>query len=290
MNEKKKRMIETAIDLFAQKSFHTVSVKEITDKSGVSKGAFYIYFDSKEDLVLAIYKYYYQVIMDRIIEVGSQHKDPKQSLIEQLNMFFETLFHNRSFILMLLRDQVSLGPKVKEMIYQIKDQQMEWAKNNLRAIYGSQIQPYILDGAIILQGLMHSYSNYMVIEHHQNIDLPELSRFIVKRLDDCVQGMIQSKEPPVIQEIEKTDDLEHMLDKVEVKFQSANIPPEQRRDLTEALSVLKRELVKNRPNPIIVQAMLNQFQSVQPLKEVYKSLINHHTIQAMIHNQRSDYS
>lgn len=191
---------------------------------------------------------------------------------------------------MLLRDQVSLGPKVKEMIYQIKDQQMEWAKNNLRAIYGSQIQPYILDGAIILQGLMHSYSNYMVIEHHQNIDLPELSRFIVKRLDDCVQGMIQSKEPPVIQEIEKTDDLEHMLDKVEVKFQSANIPPEQRRDLTEALSVLKRELVKNRPNPIIVQAMLNQFQSVQPLKEVYKSLINHHTIQAMIHNQRSDYS
>lgn len=290
MNEKKKRMIETAIDLFAQKSFHTVSVKEITDKSGVSKGAFYIYFDSKEDLVLAIYKYYYQVIMDRIIEVGSQHKDPKRSLIEQLNMFFETLFHNRSFILMLLRDQVSLGPKVKEMIYQIKDQQMEWAKNNLRAIYGSQIQPYILDGAIILQGLMHSYSNYMVIEHHQNIDLPELSRFIVKRLDDCVQGMIQSKEPPVIQEIEKTDDLEHMLDKVEVKFQSANIPPEQRRDLTEALSVLKRELVKNRPNPIIVQAMLNQFQSVQPLKEVYKSLINHHTIQAMIHNQRSDYS
>ena len=49
--ENKKRIIECALKLINEKGFNNVSVSEITKTANVSKGAFYIHFKSKEDLI-----------------------------------------------------------------------------------------------------------------------------------------------------------------------------------------------------------------------------------------------
>lgn len=50
-NDKRNLIIETALSLINEKGFDNVSIEEITKAAGVSKGAFYIHFKSKEDLV-----------------------------------------------------------------------------------------------------------------------------------------------------------------------------------------------------------------------------------------------
>ena len=50
-NENKNKIIEVALKLIDEKGFDNVSVSEITKEAGVSKGAFYIHFESKEDLL-----------------------------------------------------------------------------------------------------------------------------------------------------------------------------------------------------------------------------------------------
>ena len=50
-NENKNKIIEVALKLINEKGFDNVSVSEITKEAGVSKGAFYIHFESKEDLI-----------------------------------------------------------------------------------------------------------------------------------------------------------------------------------------------------------------------------------------------
>lgn len=50
-NENKNKIIEVALKLINEKGFNNVSVSEITKTAGVSKGAFYIHFESKEDLI-----------------------------------------------------------------------------------------------------------------------------------------------------------------------------------------------------------------------------------------------
>ncbi len=52
----KKKILETALDLFSKKGFDQVTVDEIVSKSGVSKGAFYIHFPSKYDVFLEKFK------------------------------------------------------------------------------------------------------------------------------------------------------------------------------------------------------------------------------------------
>ena len=50
--EKKEKIIECALRLIEEKGYDNVSVSEITKAAGVSKGAFYIHFNSKDDLII----------------------------------------------------------------------------------------------------------------------------------------------------------------------------------------------------------------------------------------------
>ncbi|GLZ32305.1 hypothetical protein Lesp02_44930 [Lentzea sp. NBRC 105346] len=49
------RLIDAATSLFAEKGFDRVAVQEIVERAGVTKGAMYHYFGSKDDLLREIY-------------------------------------------------------------------------------------------------------------------------------------------------------------------------------------------------------------------------------------------
>jgi len=51
---RKQEYLDTALDLFVEKGYSKTTVQEIIDKMGASKGAFYHYFKSKEDIIHAI--------------------------------------------------------------------------------------------------------------------------------------------------------------------------------------------------------------------------------------------
>ena len=54
--ETKKRILETALELFSQKGFDKVTVDEIVNTSNDSKGAFYVHFQSKYEIFLEKFK------------------------------------------------------------------------------------------------------------------------------------------------------------------------------------------------------------------------------------------
>lgn len=63
--ETKRRLYEIAEQLFAQHDFADVSVEDITNEAGITKGAFYVHFASKDELIaLLIADYAARVDMD----------------------------------------------------------------------------------------------------------------------------------------------------------------------------------------------------------------------------------
>ncbi len=65
--ETKRRIYETANRLFREYGYDNVSVDSIVQAAGVSKGAFYLYFDSKDSLTAAL-------INDMVNEVDLNYK------------------------------------------------------------------------------------------------------------------------------------------------------------------------------------------------------------------------
>jgi AcrR family transcriptional regulator len=62
--EKKKRIIDAAIDEFGRNSFHKASVAGIVEKADIPRGSFYQYFKDMKDL----YKYLFEIIGQKKLE------------------------------------------------------------------------------------------------------------------------------------------------------------------------------------------------------------------------------
>jgi TetR/AcrR family fatty acid metabolism transcriptional regulator len=53
--EKRARIMDAAIKVFAERGFHTATVAEIARGAGVADGTIYLYFKSKDDLLLRLF-------------------------------------------------------------------------------------------------------------------------------------------------------------------------------------------------------------------------------------------
>ncbi|MGH9884318.1 MAG: TetR/AcrR family transcriptional regulator [bacterium] len=57
-DERPQEILEAALTVFAERGFHDARLEEIADAAGVTKGAIYHYFDTKEDLLLRAIEYH----------------------------------------------------------------------------------------------------------------------------------------------------------------------------------------------------------------------------------------
>jgi len=53
---KRERILRAAIDIFAQSGYFNAKVSEIAKAAGVADGTIYLYFDSKEDLLISVFR------------------------------------------------------------------------------------------------------------------------------------------------------------------------------------------------------------------------------------------
>ncbi|MED3822866.1 TetR/AcrR family transcriptional regulator [Priestia flexa] len=60
----KERIMETSILLFAKKGFKETSIQDIADELNVTKGTFYYYFKSKEEVLLDIHRSYIEHLVE----------------------------------------------------------------------------------------------------------------------------------------------------------------------------------------------------------------------------------
>ena len=74
------RLLTAATKLFAEQGFETTSVQQIVDAAGVTKGAMYHYFGSKDDLLYEIYARLLRVQTARMEQVAGGSEPVRQRL------------------------------------------------------------------------------------------------------------------------------------------------------------------------------------------------------------------
>lgn len=72
MNDTKEYIITVASGLFLQRSYKEVTMKDIVEKTGLSKGAFYHYFESKEQLFMEVLDFFFTSVMKHAYEKYSR--------------------------------------------------------------------------------------------------------------------------------------------------------------------------------------------------------------------------
>ena len=101
--ETRRRILETAGRLFREKGYNGVGLDAVMAEAGLTAGAFYFHFDSKEALVMAFYQRASDEMAPRIEAALAEVKGFEKRLSAILAVKFEYFEPNRSFLGALLR-------------------------------------------------------------------------------------------------------------------------------------------------------------------------------------------
>ncbi|MDW7651305.1 MAG: TetR/AcrR family transcriptional regulator [Bacillota bacterium] len=80
MSDKKRRILEAAMDDFGKYPFHQVKIEDIAEKAGVGKGTIYEYFRSKDELFAAMAQAGSQIYFREIMHSASSGRTAREKL------------------------------------------------------------------------------------------------------------------------------------------------------------------------------------------------------------------
>ncbi|MEO1336417.1 MAG: TetR/AcrR family transcriptional regulator [Myxococcota bacterium] len=92
--DKRRRIIDAAIQVFAAKGFFGARVSEIAEAAGVADGTIYLYFKSKDDVLISLFEEKMSSIMERLMALLEDHPgDPeakiRRYIVEHLRLVAE---------------------------------------------------------------------------------------------------------------------------------------------------------------------------------------------------------
>lgn len=124
--EKKLRIINSAIEEFANKGYKRATVDNIVSKAGISKGSIFQYFKNKERLYLYICDYQIKIITDEVFKQKENNENDFFKLYKQAaRVKFEILKKNPyifKFFKTLYSDDSQVAQKWLENILKNKNQ------------------------------------------------------------------------------------------------------------------------------------------------------------------------
>lgn len=121
----KERIIETALDLFQQKGYHGVSVDEIVEKAGTSKGGFYHNFKSKDALLYEIHDVFISYVLKETKTVYEKYDNPIDKVCAVLYVFTNVFDMYQRHITVFYDESAYLPHDYKEII---KEKRTEYRK------------------------------------------------------------------------------------------------------------------------------------------------------------------
>lgn len=114
----REKIIQAAIESFAQSGFDRTRIEDIAKRLGLSKGTIYLYFNSKEDLFLAICEHYLKVMRDQ------QHSaifPKKEDLVLDSGHFYENfrrLEQGKDRVMLEMVVESSRNSRLKKGMYE----------------------------------------------------------------------------------------------------------------------------------------------------------------------------
>lgn len=108
---KKQLIMEKAIELFSEQGFEATSVQQITERCGISKGAFYLSFKTKDELVISMVDYYLQQFITDIDQVVRGTYSKETVLVEFYKSIFQAFKAHSTSARVFFNEKVFLTKK-----------------------------------------------------------------------------------------------------------------------------------------------------------------------------------
>ncbi|WP_144510823.1 TetR/AcrR family transcriptional regulator [Bacillus sp. FJAT-22090] len=258
---KKQLIMESALELFAKQGFKDTSVQQITEHCGISKGAFYLSFKSKDELILAIIDHFMtQFTSDIDYEVKTTENEQ-----DLLYKFYYTTFHSfhqhSDFAKILMKEQMHSFNEEFIIKMRYYDKSMEKViLSMVERLYGEEIKHIKYDLIYCIKGFMKTYSELFLF-YNLPLDLDLLAKSLVEKTNLLAKYITVPFITHELVEMFKQPESE-----VETKEQILNIMDQKLEEMNESIEkdsliLLKQELIQPTLSPAIIKGLLENIRN-----------------------------
>lgn len=194
MNDRKQHVLRMAHQLFIEKGFQNTSIQDILDYSGISKGTFYNYFSSKNELLIALFKTLFKKLeRDRNELLLGQDPSDIQIFTQQIELQMRA---NRKNNLLTLFEEVyvSNDADLKDFLKQTQLRVIHWFYLRFIDIFGEEKQPYLLDCAIMFSAMLNHNIKFHSSAYQANNSIHKVVSYTVSRIVKMVDEVAESEE------------------------------------------------------------------------------------------------
>jgi len=118
----KQRILESSLELFQKNGYHGVTVEQIVEKANTSKGGFYHYFKSKDELLYEIHDVFISYVIKKAQETYDEYETPVLRLCGMLHSFIKVFDVYNPYITVFYQESAYLQAAYKEVINEKRDQ------------------------------------------------------------------------------------------------------------------------------------------------------------------------
>lgn len=117
-DERRAQLIELGTEMLADRPLEQISVEDIADQAGVSRGLLFHYFSSKQDFHLAIVREASKTMLERT--APDMTLDPYEILRESIANYVDYVTENRDTFISLLRGSATGDQDMREVFEQTR--------------------------------------------------------------------------------------------------------------------------------------------------------------------------
>jgi AcrR family transcriptional regulator len=140
--ETRERILEAAVKVFATKGYHDTKVDDIVAESNTSKGSFYFYFPSKQNIFLALVDTFADLLENRLRARLQTETSGMARLDLALRVCLEIFGQYRGLAKIALVQAAGLGHVFEEKRRAVNDRFIKIIKSNLdEAVADGSLQP-----------------------------------------------------------------------------------------------------------------------------------------------------
>lgn len=115
-NARRERILEVAQQVISTRGYQSTSIADVIKAAEISRGTFYLYFDSREALFHELLDRFIQELIDCIKVVRIEDGSPVEQLNANLLRVVDLLIRNRHLTVILLREAVGIDEKVDKKL------------------------------------------------------------------------------------------------------------------------------------------------------------------------------
>lgn len=280
MSTTRASVLRAAAQLFQTRGINATTIQDITHAASIAKGAFYNYFQSKEQLILELVQHFCNDVLSKATPQAAAHPNtPLETLRETIAAELEVATDYQNFLHAVALDfpPNSSGP-VPETIDHVHRQLHAWHKHILSDAFGTRIDPYLEDLVTLLEGAVNHYL-MRIFWQDATPNLELVAAFITQSLNAVV--LADDQLTPAFSsawqdEAESPTDPESMVRDLEglrtILQHSTEQTPGTREDI-EAVDLLIDELQQPRPRAFLIDALLSHLASRDHLTTALKPTI-----------------